>query len=62
MQSGFYFAQRKRVISWLISVIASACSQTEQSAGGQDLGVFIQCFEVVVVIFLKYMSSLAQLN
>ena len=34
------------VISWLISVIASACSQAEKSGGGQGLGVFIQCFEV----------------
>jgi hypothetical protein len=27
-------------------VIASACSQAEQSAGGQGLGMFIHCFEV----------------
>ncbi len=49
------FLQRKRMISWMISVIASTCSQAEQSAGGQDLGVFIQrCkFEMKVVIFLN---------
>ena len=31
---------------WLTSTIASACSQSEQSAGGQVLDEFIRCFEV----------------
>ena len=34
------------MIFWLISMIASACSQAEQGAGGQGLGMFIYCFEV----------------
>ena len=34
------------MISWLISVTASACSQAEQSAEGQGLDEFIRCFEV----------------
>ena len=34
------------VISWLILVIASVCSQAEQSAGGQVQDEFTQCFKV----------------
>jgi hypothetical protein len=31
---------------WLTSTITSACSKSEQSAGGKVLDEFIQCFEV----------------
>ena len=34
------------MMSWLTSTIASACSQSEHSAGGQGLDEFIRCFEV----------------
>ena len=34
------------MMSWLTSTIASACSQSEQSVGGQVLDEFIRCFEV----------------
>ena len=39
-------AQRKRMMSWLTSKIASACSQVEQNAGGQVKDEFTQCFEM----------------
>ena len=34
------------MMSCLTSTIASACSQADQSAGGQGLDEFIQCFKV----------------
>jgi len=49
----------KHVHSWSTqrrTSLDGACSQAEQSAGGQDLGVSIQCckFEMKVVIYLNY--------
>ena len=41
-------AQRKCMMSWLTSTIASACSQVEQNAGGQVKDEFTRCFEVNV--------------